>query len=131
LNAGWTVNGARKSAMLVCALCVVPVLAAAKIQSLWGAVTVVSLAAAAHQGWSANLFTLASDLFPKGAVASVVGIGTFAGAMGGTLIAAATGWLLQKTHSYVNIFVIAAFAYLFALLVIQLLSPRLDPVSQA
>jgi MFS transporter, ACS family, aldohexuronate transporter len=129
LKAGWTVNRARKSAMLVCALCVIPVLSAAGIQSLWGAVTVVSLAVAAHQGWSANLFTLASDLFPKSAVASVVGIGTFAGAIGGTLIATATGWLLQKTHSYVNIFAIAGFAYLFALLVIQLLSPRLEPIA--
>ena len=131
LNAGWTINRARKSAMLVCALCVVPILAVAKIQSLWGAVALISLAVAAHQGWSANLLTLPSDLFPKGAVASVVGIGTFAGAIGGTLIAAATGWLLQKTHSYVDIFVIAAFAYVFALLVIQFLSPRLDPVSAA
>ena len=131
LNAGWTVNRARKSAMLACALCVVPVLAAAQIQSLWGAIALISLAVAAHQGWSANLLTLASDLFPKGAVASVVGIGTFAGAIGGTLIAAATGWLLQKTHSYLDIFVIAAFAYLFALLVIQFLSPRLEPVSTA
>jgi ACS family hexuronate transporter-like MFS transporter len=113
LKAGWTVNRARKSAMLVCALCVIPVLSAV----------------AAHQGWSANLFTLASDLFPKSAVASVVGIGTFAGAIGGTLIATATGWLLQKTHSYVNIFAIAAFAYLFALLVIQLLSPRLERIA--
>ena len=107
------------------------VLSAAKIQSLWGAVLVVSLAAAAHQGWSSNLLTLPSDLFPKSAVASVVGIGTFAGAIGGMLIATATGWLLQKTHSYMNIFAVAAFAYLFALLVIQLLSPRLNPVSQA
>jgi ACS family hexuronate transporter-like MFS transporter len=131
LNAGWTINRARKSAMLVCALCVVPIFAVAKIQSLWGAVVLISLAVAAHQGWSANLLTLPSDLFPKGAVASVVGIGTFAGAIGGTLIAAATGWLLQKTHSYVVIFVIAAFAYVFALLVIQFLSPRLDPVSAA
>jgi ACS family hexuronate transporter-like MFS transporter len=129
LKAGWTTNRARKSAMLACALCVVPVLSATAIQSLWGAVAVVSLAAAAHQGWSANLFTLTSDLFPKSAVASVVGIGTFAGAIGGTLIAATTGWLLEKTHSYVSIFVIAALAYLFALLVIQLLSPRLEPIS--
>ena len=131
LNAGWTLNRARKSAMLVCAVCAVPVLAAATIQSLWGAVALISLAVAAHQGWSANLLTLASDLFPKGTVASVVGIGTFAGAIGGSLIAAAVGWLLQKTHSYINIFAIAAFAYLFALLVIQFLSPRLNPVSTA
>ncbi len=131
LDAGWTVNQARKSAMLICALCVIPVLAAANVKSLWAAVTLVSIAAAAHQGWSANLFTLASDLFPKNAVASVVGLGSFGGAVGGSLMAAAIGWLLQATHSYVHIFAMAAFAYVFALLVIQLLTPRLNPVSQA
>jgi ACS family hexuronate transporter-like MFS transporter len=70
-------------------------------------------------------------MFPKNAVASVVGIGTFGGAIGGTLMATFTGWMLQVTHSYVEIFVIAAFAYLFALVVIQLFSPRLQPVSEA
>ena len=114
--------------MLICACAVIPVLVAARVQSLWAAVVVISIAVAAHQGWSANLFTLVSDLFPKNAVASVVGIGSFAGSMGGALIATFTGFLLQLTHSYVPIFFIAAFIYLLAFLVIQSLTPRLQPV---
>jgi ACS family hexuronate transporter-like MFS transporter len=129
LKAGWSVNRARKTAMLICAMVVVPVVLAAKIHSLWGAILVISMAAAAHQGWSANLFTLVSDLFPKNAVASVVGIGSFGGAIGGALIATFTGFLLQLTHSYVPIFFIAGFIYLVALLVIHSLTPRLEPIA--
>jgi ACS family hexuronate transporter-like MFS transporter len=129
IKAGWTVNRARKTAMLVCAIAVVPVMLASRIQSLWGAVAVISLAVAAHQGWSANLFTLVSDMFPRNAVASVVGIGSFGGAIGGAMIATFTGFLLQVTHSYLPIFLIAGLAYLVALAVIQSLSPRLQPVS--
>jgi ACS family hexuronate transporter-like MFS transporter len=129
LKAGFTLNGARKTTMLVCALAVTPIVMAANVQSLWGAVALVSLATAAHQGWSANLFTLASDMFPKRAVGSVVGIGGFGGAIGGALISAFTGFVLQFTHSYLPLFIIAGSAYLIALLVIQLLSPRLQPVN--
>ena len=131
IKAGWTVNRARKTAMLVCAIAVTPVVLAARIQALWGAVAVISIAVAAHQGWSANLLTLVSDMFPRNRVASVVSVGTFAGAIGGALIATFTGILLQLTHTYVPIFFIAAFVYLLALLVIQSLSPRLEPVSTA
>ena len=129
LKLGWTINRARKTAMLVCSVAVIPVLLAARIHSLWGAVAVISIAVAAHQGWSANLFTLSSDLFPKSAVASVVGIGTFFGSIGGALIATFVGFLLQWTHSYVPIFFIAAFVYLFALVVIHAITPRLQPVA--
>ena len=129
IKIGWTANRARKTAMLVCAIAVVPVMLAARIQSLWGAVGLISLAVAAHQGWSANLFTLVSDMFPKNAVASVVGIGSFGGAIGGAMIATFTGFLLQATHSYLPIFLIAGSVYVIALLVIQSLSPRLQPVS--
>jgi len=129
LKAGWSLNRARKTAMLICALVVVPVVLAAKIHSLWGAIIVISMAAAAHQGWSANLFTLVSDLFPKNAVASVVGIGSFGGAIGGALIATFTGFLLQLTHSYVPIFIIAGCIYLVALLLIHSLAPRLQPIA--
>ena len=129
MKSGFTGNRARKMAMLVCAVAVTPVVLLARIQSLWGAVAVISLAVAAHQGWSANLLTLASDMFPRNTVASVVGLGTFGGAIGGSLIATFTGFLLQKTHSYVPIFIFAGFIYLAALTVIQTLSPRLEPVS--
>ncbi|MGH9851877.1 MAG: MFS transporter, partial [Blastocatellia bacterium] len=127
IKRGWTVNRARKLAMLVCALAVVPIMAAAEASNLWVAVGLVALAAAAHQGWSANLFTLVSDTFPRRAVGSVVGIGGMAGAVGGMLIALLVGEILQRTGSYVPIFIIAGSAYLVALLVVHLLAPRLDP----
>jgi ACS family hexuronate transporter-like MFS transporter len=129
LKRGWSANRARKTAMLVCACCVIPIMFAAKARSLWTAVALIGLAAAAHQGWSANLFTLVSDMFPPRAVASVVGIGGFGGAVSGMLIATFTGFLLQYTGSYVPVFVMAGSAYLLALLVIQLLIPKLEPAS--
>ncbi|HEY7404955.1 MAG TPA: MFS transporter [Candidatus Angelobacter sp.] len=127
LKAGWTVNRSRKTAMLICALTVVPIVAAANVHDLWVAVALVSLATAGHQGWSANMFTFASDLFPRRAVASVVGIGGFGGAIGGMLIAAFTGWILQVTGSYVPMFVIAGSIYLIALLLIHVVTPRMEP----
>ncbi len=125
LARGWSVNAARKTALLGCALAVVPIVFAANVANLWVAVALVSLAAAAHQGWSANLFTLTSDLFPRRAVGSVVGIGGTGGAIGGMLIALLVGEILQRTGSYVPIFLIAGTAYLVALGVIQVLAPRL------
>jgi ACS family hexuronate transporter-like MFS transporter len=104
-------------------------MAAATAGRLWLAVTVVGLGAAAHQGWSANLYTLASDMFPKGAVASVVGIAGFGGAIGGMLIATFAGWVLQATGSYVPMFIIAGSVYLIALLSVHLLAPGLDRVN--
>jgi ACS family hexuronate transporter-like MFS transporter len=127
LKRGWSANRARKSAMLVCACCVIPIMFAAKARNLWTAVALIGLAAAAPQGWTANLFTLVSDMFPPRAVASVVGIGGFGGAVSGMLIATFTGFLLQYTGSYVPVFVMAGSAYLLALLVIQLLVPKLQP----
>ena len=126
IKRGWSVNAGRKTAMLVCALCVVPIVFAARASNLWVAVGLISLATAAHQGWSANLFTLVSDMFPRRAVGSVVGIGGFFGSIGGVLISAVTGYLLQWTGSYVSIFFVAGSAYLVALLVIHLLAPRLE-----
>jgi ACS family hexuronate transporter-like MFS transporter len=125
LKRGWAPNRARKTAMLVCALAVVPIVFAAQVKSLWLAVGLVSLAAAAHQGWSANIFTLTSDMFPKQAVGSVVGIGGMAGAIGGMLIALVVGEILETTGSYVPIFIIAGVTYLLALLIIHLLVPKL------
>lgn len=129
LKRGWTPNAARKTAMLICALSVVPIMFAAKASNLWVAVGLVALAAAAHQGWSANLFTLTSDMFPKQAVGSVTGIGGMAGSIGGMLIALVVGEILQKTGSYVPIFIIAGSTYLVALLVIHLLVPKLAPAN--
>jgi ACS family hexuronate transporter-like MFS transporter len=128
IKRGWSINRARKAAMLGFALAVVPIIAAAHASHLWMAVALVGLATAAHQGWSANIFTLSSDMFPRHAVASVVGIGGMAGALGGILLAKTVGYILQWTGSYFPVFAIAASAYLAALLVIQLLAPKLEPV---
>jgi ACS family hexuronate transporter-like MFS transporter len=126
IKRGYSVNAGRKSAMLICALCIVPIFFAAHAENAWTAVALIGLAAAAHQGWSANLFTMVSDMFPRRAVASVVGIGGFGGAISGAFIATAIGILLELTHSYVPIFFVAASAYLIALILIQALVPRLE-----
>jgi MFS transporter, ACS family, hexuronate transporter len=128
IQRGKSVNAARKIAMLVCALCVVPIVFAYRTDSMWEAVLLIGLAAAGHQGFSANLFTLTSDIFPTQAVASVLGIGGMAGAIGGMLIAKIVGYVLQWSGSYMVPFFIAGSAYLLALATIHLLSPKLEPV---
>jgi len=120
-------NAARKIALLICAVAVLPIVYAYRAHELWTAVFLIGLAAAAHQGFSANLLTLPSDLFPHQAVASVVGAGGMAGAVGGMLVATIVGRVLQWTGSYFIPFLIAGFAYLAALGLIQALAPRLEP----
>jgi ACS family hexuronate transporter-like MFS transporter len=127
IKRGWTVNRSRKTAMLVCALAVVPIVFATKVSSLWAAVGLIGLAAAGHQGWSANIFTLASDTFPRRAVGSVVGLGGMFGSIGALFIAKVTGYVLQWTGSYLPMFIIAGSAYLLALVVIHVLNPQLKP----
>ena len=129
IKRGWTVARARKTAMLTCALAVTPIVLVSKVSNLWGAVALIGLAAAAHQGWSANLFTTVSDMFPRRAVGSVVGIGGMAGAMGGVTFAVATGYILDRTHNnYLIMFAIAGSTYLLALLIVHLLVPRLEAI---
>src|SRR5262245_52033010 len=129
LKRGWTVNRARKTAMLLMALAIIPTALAPQVGSMWGAVFIVSLAAAAHQGWSANVYTLASDMFPPNAVASVSGIGGFAGAMGGALFQLLTGRILDANgNDYTPIFVVCGLAYVTAWTIIQVLAPKLEPV---
>jgi ACS family hexuronate transporter-like MFS transporter len=128
LKRGWSVNAGRKTAMLVCALAVVPIVFASRVSDLWTAVAIISLAAAAHQGWSANVFTMVSDMYPRYAVGSVVGIGGMAGAVGGMFIAKITGFVLQATGSYLVVFLIAGSAYLIALGIVHVLVPRMQPV---
>jgi ACS family hexuronate transporter-like MFS transporter len=127
INRGRSVNVARKTTMLICALCVTPIIFAYKMENLWGAVLLIGLAAAAHQGFSANLFTITSDMFPPQAVGSVVGIGGMAGGVGGMLIAKVVGYALQWTGSYLIPFVTAAVAYPIALAIIHALAPKLTP----
>jgi MFS transporter, ACS family, aldohexuronate transporter len=128
IRAGWSVNGARKTTMLICALAVVPIVAAAQTSSLWVAVGLIGLASAAHQGWSVNLYTMTSDIFPRPAVGSVVGFGGMAGAVSGMVIAAVVAMILEVTGSYVWIFAIASSMYLIALVCVHLLVPVIAPV---
>jgi ACS family hexuronate transporter-like MFS transporter len=125
---GMTVNASRKIAMLVAAIAVTPIAFASEQTSMWSGVAIVSIAAAAHQAWSANMFTTASDMFPKRATASIVGIGGMAGAVGGMIFTKVTGYVLQYTGSYTLMFRVAAAAYLVALIIIHLLAPKLEPV---
>jgi len=129
IKRGWSVNRARKTTMLAMALLIVPTTLASRAPSMWAAVLIVAVAAAAHQAWSANVYTLASDMFPKFAVGSVVGIGAFGGAMGGVLFQRITGRVLQANGSdYTPMFVVCGLAYVSAWLIIHLLAPRLEPV---
>ncbi len=128
IRMGMSPTKARLAAMSLCACLVVPIIAVNYTDSEWVAVALLSLAAAAHQGWSANLFSTTSDMFPRAAVGSVTGIGGMAGSVGGILLATYSGFILQLTHSYATLFIVAASAYLTALAIILLLAPGLKKV---
>jgi ACS family hexuronate transporter-like MFS transporter len=129
IKRGFSVNTSRKATMLICALAVVPIVFASKVSGLWAAVMLIGLATAGHQGFSANLFTLPSDTFPRRAVGSVVGFGGMFGSVGALFIAKVTGYVLQWTGSYLPLFIIAGSAYLIALGIIHWLTPRLEPAT--
>jgi len=135
LRRGWSLNAARKTAMLVCVILVLPIVLVTRVDSMWLAIFLVGLATAAHQGWSSNLYTSISDMFPKHAVATVAGIGGTAGALGAMSLLALTSRLFNASttaggteHVYTVLFTLAGFAYLAALGGFQLCVPRLDPV---
>jgi ACS family hexuronate transporter-like MFS transporter len=137
INKGWQVFKARKTSMLIYAFCVVPVVFAQWLgsYSMWYAVVIIGFAAAAHQAWSANIFTTTSDMFPKATVASVTGIGGMAGAVGGILIASLAGKLFDHYKAlgsietgYYIMFIICGVAYIVAWLVMHFLVPRLKPI---
>lgn len=127
MKRGLSLNAARKTAMLICALLATPVAFAAFANNLWIAVLIIGVATAAHQGFSANLYTLPSDVFPRSAVGSVVGIGGMLGAIGGMAMAKYAGWVLDRLGTYTPIFIVAASAYLLALGVVHLLTPKMAP----
>jgi ACS family hexuronate transporter-like MFS transporter len=129
IRRGMSVNRARKSSLLLFAVTVTPIVFASKVDSLWGAVALVCMATASHQAWSANIYTLISDMFPRSTVASLAGLAGFGGAIGGILLAKTAGYVLQFTHSYFPLFIIAGSAYLLAFAVIQLLAPRIEPIA--
>lgn len=126
MQRGVSLNRARKMTMFVCALFALPVGLAAFADQLWVAVLIIGIATAAHQGFSANLYTFPSDVFPRAAVGSVVGIGGMVGAIGGMAMAKYAGYVLDQIGSYTPIFVVAATAYLIALAIVHVLSPRMD-----
>ncbi|MBC2666334.1 MFS transporter [Novosphingobium flavum] len=128
IAAGHSVNFARKITMLVSAIAILPIWFAQDVGTVWGAVLLIGLATAGHQAFSANLYTLPSDVYPQGAVGTVIGIGGAIGATGGMFMAKFTGYVLDTTHSYALLFAICASAYLVALAIVHLLSPRLAPV---
>jgi ACS family hexuronate transporter-like MFS transporter len=125
IHRGRTVNFARKSTMFVCAVCVTPIFFAQYVDNLWLAVLIIGLAAAAHQAFSANVYTLPSDLFPRSAVGSVIGIGGTVGAIGGMIFSLYIGQILARIGSYTPIFIVAGCSYFIALAAIHLLSPKL------
>jgi ACS family hexuronate transporter-like MFS transporter len=131
MKTGRTANAARKITMLICAVAVVPIIFAQFVSQLWVAVAIIGLAAAAHQGWSANLMTLPSDMFPRAAVGSVVGIGGMAGAVGGMFMSKYNGYILGVFGSYQPIFALAGGAYIVAIVAIHFLSPKLKRVTEA
>jgi len=128
IKRGWTINRARKTTMAIFAAIIPSVIIASQTRSAWLAVTLIGIAAASHQGWSANIFTIASDMFPRRAIGTVVGFGGFAGGVGGILVAEFAGQVLQRDpRFYLPMFIVAGTIYLVALLVIHLLAPRLEP----
>lgn len=129
IKRGKSVGTARKTALLVCALAILPIILVPFLNNLWLVVALVCLAMAAHQGWSANLFTVPSDLFPKAAVASVVGIGGMLGSAAGAGFDVFVGHIVQWTHSYVAVFAICGCAYLVALLLLHLITPTYQPAN--
>ena len=127
MKQGRSLASARKTAMLVCALCALPIMFAGKVSGLWGAVALIGLATAAHQGFSANLYTFPGDVFPRSAVATVIGIGGMLGGIGGMFFAQYVGVILERVGNYTPIFVVAGSVYLIALLVVHLISPSYRP----
>jgi ACS family hexuronate transporter-like MFS transporter len=125
MRRGHTVNFSRKAAMISCAVCAIPVVMAAQVSSYWLSITLITIAAAAHQGWSCNVFSTPSDLFRAGSVATVVGVGGTAGALGGALFAKLAGYVLSSTHNYTVLFVICGCSYVVAMCLFQILVPQL------
>jgi len=127
MKRGWTTNKARKITMLICVAFVLPVACSTISNNPWIATALIALAGAAHQAWSANIFSLASDMFPRRVVASVTGFGGMAGSVGGTALLLIVGILKDHHISYVPVFVAASLAYPTTLLIIHLLAPKLEP----
>src|SRR5690606_6008271 len=127
ITRGWSVNRARNPTLFAAALCALPLVMVTNIDSAASVVALIGLGTAGHQAFSSNIFAMISDLYPRRAVATIAGMGGMAGAIGGILIAQATGWTLELTGSYWPIVIYAGLAYLLAATVIHLLVPRMEP----
>ncbi len=128
IKSGKSIDYSRKTSILICALIVLPIMAAPKINNLWIVTWLISMATAAHQGWASNIFTIVSDIFPKRVVGTVVGLSGFSGAVGGALAASIVGLVLQSTNSYFLILSVAGFSYLMAWMILKLMIPRIEPI---
>ncbi len=129
MNQGWSLNAARKTTLLICAVCILPIYFASTTHSIVVAVALISLATAAHQGWSANIYPIGSDLFPKHLVASVSGLGGTAGGIGGMILAPVAGLAIAK-YGYAPLFLWASSAYLIAWIILNLILPRMEPIKE-
>jgi ACS family hexuronate transporter-like MFS transporter len=130
IKSGKSIDFSRKTSILICALIVLPIILAPQINNLWVVTGLISLATAAHQGWASNIFTVVSDIFPKNAVGTVVGLCGFAGAVGGAIAASLVGQVLQETNSYFLILTVAGFSYLIAWLILKIMIPKIEPIRQ-
>ncbi len=128
IKKGRSVDYARKTTILLCSFFAIPIFFASQTESLWVAVALISLGTAAHQACSANIFTVMSDVFPKSAVGSIVGLAGMAGSIGGALVSIIVGLVLDITGSYIPIFAMFSFAYVTAWLVLKIGIPRIEPV---
>lgn len=127
IQRGWSVNRARKTTLFAAGFCAVPMVGVVAAPNPLVAVLVIGIGTAAHQAFSSNIFAMITDLYPRRAVATIAGMGGMAGAIGGIMIAQATGWTLELTGSYWPIVIYAGLAYLLAATVIHLLVPRMEP----
>ena len=128
IKSGKSIDYSRKTSILICAIIVLPIMLAPNINNLWIVTGLISLATAAHQGWASNIFTVVSDIFPKKAVATVVGLSGFAGAVGGAMAASIVGLVLEYTNSYFLILSIAGFSYLIAWMILKIMIPKIEPI---
>jgi len=126
IKAGRSIDFSRKTTILICALFVLPLIFVAQIQNGWLAVILIGFAAAAHQGWASNIFTVVSDIYPKNTVGTMIGLSGFTGAIGGALSASFVGLLLKFTGSYTLIFVTASSMYLIAWLTLKIFIPKIE-----
>lgn len=128
IQMGKSIDFARKTTILMCALIILPVMFVSQTQNLWVAVFLIAVAAAGHQGWASNIFTIVSDIYPKKAVGSMVGLSGFAGAVGGALSATFVGLLLESTGSYFLIFLIASSVYTINWLILKFSIKKIIPI---